>query len=155
MDAFFGGSVEEAKPTLHAAFQFLKNTRALIIDLRKNGGGSPIKASQIQSYLFAQKMHMLDVIEPAGNKTFELFADPAKADGITLTMPVYILTSRVTASAAEGFGYDLQSVKRATIVGETTVGAAYLNPAPYRLGQGFLANIPIDRQYNLFTKSNW
>jgi retinol-binding protein 3 len=155
MDEFYGGDIPAAKPTMTSSFQFLKNTQAIIIDLRYNGGGSPISASQIQSYFFDQKMHMLDVLEPANNKTYELFADPANADGIMLNMPVYILTSKNTASGAEGFSYDLQSVKRATIVGDITAGAANMLPAPYKLAHGFLAEIPIARPYNRYTKTNW
>jgi hypothetical protein len=37
----FSGLVNEARPTVTAAFRFLANTKALIIDLRENGGGSP------------------------------------------------------------------------------------------------------------------
>lgn len=34
----FSGFVNEARPTITAAFRFLPNTKALIIDLRENGG---------------------------------------------------------------------------------------------------------------------
>lgn len=155
LDEFYGGDIPAAKPTMTSTFQFLKNTQAIIIDLRYNGGGGPMAVSQIQSYFFDQKMHMLNVLEPANNKTYELFADPANADGLMLKMPVYILTSKNTASGAESFAYDLQSVKRATIVGDITAGAANMLPAPYKIGHGFLAEIPIARPYNLYTKTNW
>jgi hypothetical protein len=155
LDEFYGGDIPAAKPTMTNSFQFLKNTQAIVIDLRYNGGGGPMAVSQIQSYFFDKKMHMLNVLEPANNKTYELFADPANADGLMLKMPVYILTSKNTASGAESFTYDLQSVKRATIVGDITAGAANMLPGPYKLGHGFLAEIPIARPYNLYTKTNW
>src|SRR3989449_4729019 len=39
--------------------------------------------------------------------------------------PVYVLTSAHTLSAGEEFAYDLEVLKRATIVGETTSGQAH------------------------------
>jgi hypothetical protein len=39
-------------------------------------------------------------------------------------IPVYVLQSRRSASAAEGMSYALQSLKRATVVGEKSRGAA-------------------------------
>lgn len=44
--------------------------------------------------------------------------------------PVFILTSSRTFSAAEHFTYDLKTLKRATIVGETTSGASHGNSPP-------------------------
>ena len=37
---------------------------------------------------------------------------------------IYVLTSDYTISGGEEFAYDLKNLKRATIVGETTAGAA-------------------------------
>lgn len=144
----------EAKPILNGAFQFLKNTKAIIIDLRYNGGGHTMMVNQIESYFFGQKTHMLNVIDPVENKTDVLYADPAKVDSVTLTMPMYILTSSKTFSAAEDFSYAMQSVKRATIVGETTGGGANM-PRGYSLGHGVVGRIPSARPYNPYTKTNW
>jgi C-terminal processing protease CtpA/Prc len=67
---------------------------------------------------------------------------------------VYILTSPRTFSAAEEFTYDLQALKRVTVVGETTAGGA--NPGgPYRLGDHFYAAMPRGHSINAVTKSNW
>ena len=68
--------------------------------------------------------------------------------------PIYVLTSQHTGSAAEECAYDLQTQKRATLVGETTVGAA--NPGGwFPLGHGFMAFISGARAINPITKTNW
>jgi len=69
-------------------------------------------------------------------------------------MPIYILTSKNTFSGAEDFSYAMQTLKRATVVGETTGGGAH--PAmPFSIGQGFMARIPFARPINPITLKNW
>ena len=150
----FSGFVNEARPTITGAFRFLANTQGLIIDLRENGGGSPQMVSQIESYFFPQKTHLNDIVDRLRGKTEEFWADPEKAEGVILNMPVYILTSRGTFSAAEDFTYGMQSIKRAIIVGDTTGGGAH-PVGPFPLGQGFVASIPFARSLNPYTHTNW
>ncbi|OQP44861.1 hypothetical protein A4H97_10915 [Niastella yeongjuensis] len=150
----FSGFVNEARPTITAAFRFLSNTKGLIIDMRSNSGGSPQMVTQIESYFFPEKTHLNDIVNRLEGKTDEHWTDPAKADGLILKMPIYILTSRRTYSAAEDFTYGMQSVKRAIIVGERTGGGAH--PArPFSLGQGFIAFIPFARSLNPYTHTDW
>src|ERR1700722_532330 len=59
----FVGYLDEARPTITGAFRFVANTKAIIIDLRDNGGGSPAMVSQIESYFFPVKTHMNDIID--------------------------------------------------------------------------------------------
>jgi hypothetical protein len=83
-----------------------------------------------------------------------MWTDPKHADGLTLTMPVYILTSKRTFSGAEDFTYGMQSLKRATIVGDTTGGGAHpTNAVPVTLG--FVASIPFARSLNPYTHTDW
>ena len=131
--------VEEAKATLDAAFKFTGNCRALIIDMRYNGGGSPDMVLQIQNYFFTQKTQMNEIILRA-NDTIKRFTDPSKTD-FKLAMPVYILTSRRSFSGAEDFTFGLQYNKRATVVGDTTGGGAHPTGS-HSMGQGFVAFIP-------------
>jgi C-terminal processing protease CtpA/Prc len=67
---------------------------------------------------------------------------------------VYVLTSRETISAAEGFAYDLQSAKHAIVVGETTAGAAHPT-FEYRVGAHFTLDVPTARVVNLVTGTDW
>jgi C-terminal processing protease CtpA/Prc len=69
-------------------------------------------------------------------------------------VPLFILTSHHTFSAAEAFAYHLQALKRATIVGEVTGGGA--NPAEFlTLAHGFTVAIPNGRSINPITKTSW
>jgi hypothetical protein len=110
--------------------------------------------SQIESYFFPEKTHLNDIVYPSLGKTEEYWADPAKAEGTILKMPVYILTSRRTFSAAEDFTYGMQSIKRAIIVGDTTGGGAHPT-RPFSIGQGFVASIPHARSLNPYTHTDW
>lgn len=150
-DGFFG-FIDEAKPTINGAFQFLGNTKALIIDMRNNGGGSPEMVLQVQSYFFRQKTPMNHIIGRNGD-TLMRWADPGKTD-FKLNMPVYILTSKNTFSGAEDFCYGLKYAGRATIVGDTTRGGAHVTK-PFSIGQGFVAFIPGQRAFNAVTKTDW
>src|SRR5206468_11911867 len=64
------------------------------------------------------------------------------------------LTSGRTFSAAEEFTNNLKTLKRATIVGETTGGGA--NPGGMeRLSDHFGAFVPNGRAINPVTQTNW
>jgi retinol-binding protein 3 len=146
--------IEEAKPIIASALGFLANTSAIIIDLRENQGGEPEMVSQLESYFFKEKTHMNDLVNRSNKDTTFYYADPAKTDGLTLTMPLYILTSKKTFSAAEDFSYAMQQAKRATIVGEVTGGGAHPT-MPFSVGQGFIVSIPFARSLNPVTQTDW
>lgn len=150
----FTDDIEAAKPTITAALKFLINTNALIIDLRENMGGSPQMVSQLESYFFKEKTHMNDLINRTNMDTTFLYADPAKADSVYLSMPVYILTSQHTFSGAEDFSYGMQVAKRAIVVGETTGGGAHPQ-MPFSVGQSFMVFIPFARSLNPVTQTDW
>jgi C-terminal processing protease CtpA/Prc len=97
----------------------LNGEDAVIIDLRENDGGSPGMASLLTGYLFAKPTHLYS---PRGNGP-ENWTQPVAGSQL-VDKPVYVLTSRVTTSAAEQFSYNLKMLKRAMLVGETTRGSA-------------------------------
>jgi C-terminal processing protease CtpA/Prc len=67
---------------------------------------------------------------------------------------VYVLTSGETFSGGEEFSYDLQNLKRAKLVGETTGGGA--NPGgPARVAEHFALFVPSGRAISPITKTNW
>lgn len=96
---------------------------------------------------------MNSIYNRATDHTEELWTVPVKGKKRP-KVPVYILTSKKTFSAAEDFSYTMQSKKRATIVGETTGGGAH--PTRYfRLTDGFGVRIPFARSINPVTNTNW
>lgn len=152
-DRFFGLN-ESSKETITNAFSFLQHTNALVIDLRNNGGGSPDMVNYICSYFFKEKTHINNLYERRTNKTKEYWTEPLSSSSNFHSLPLYILVNRRTFSAAEEFAYDLQSLHRATIIGETTGGGAHpVSPEP--IGNGFIGNIPYARAINPLTGKNW
>lgn len=151
----FMASPEEAKDAAAAAMTLVNNTDALIIDVRRNGGGSPAHVQLLCSYLFDEKpVHLNSLYFRKGDRTEE-FWTLKEVDGKRYVgKPVYVLTSKRTGSGAEEFSYNLKNLKRATIVGESTWGGA--NPGgTVRLNDHFMVFVPSGRAINPITKTNW
>jgi len=148
---------EAAERTIAAAFALLRQTDALVIDVRGNTGGSPAIVSLIEGYLSGGASRVTNVVHwrnadgPEQLRT----ADVGKLS-YGDQKPVYVLTSPMTFSAAEQLSYDLQAFKRAVIVGEVTGGGSHVsNIGPVSLGHGLVANIPTGYLVNAVTGTNW
>ena len=141
--------------TAVAAMQFLANTDALIIDLRYNGGGVPGLAQLISSYFFSGRpLHLHSIYWREGDRTEQFWTLPHVPGQRYVDKPVYILMSRRTLSAPESFAYDLQALKRATVVGEVSAGGA--NPGrEFRVDEHFVMFVPTGRAINPVTGTNW
>jgi len=142
--------------TAIAAMSFLANTDALIFDLRYSvNGGDPTMSTLLSSYLFdSEPVHLGDIYWREGNRTRQIWTMPYVPGKKYLRKEVYFLTSKDTISAGEGFVYDLQNLKRVTVIGETTAGAA--NPGfEYRINEHFFMFLPMGRAINPITKTNW
>lgn len=142
------------RKNIKAALQLVQYTNGLIIDLRTNGGGSPESVAQLCGFFFDKKVHVNDSYSRPDNRTTAFWGTPDTSLKALVTMPLYILTSSKTFSAAEEFAYDMQNLKRATIVGETTGGGAH-NTFEQPAGNDFVLYIPYGRAVNPVTHSNW
>ena len=110
---------------LYDAMKKMEGTKALIIDLRDNGGGGSEVGAVLESYFLPGATPTLQFTTRAGNSTIDstvTWLKEKKYDN-----PVYILVNKNTASAAEAFAFVLQQHRRAKIVGERSAGAAYMN----------------------------
>lgn len=138
-----------------AMMALLGDTRALIIDLRKNDGGDPDLVALLASYLFDRRTHLSDIYSRVDNRTHEMWTR-AKLEGprYGATREVYVLTSNKTFSGGEDFSYALKNLKRATLVGEPTGGGAHPG-APHVLNPHFAVFIPSGRSISPITHTDW
>ena len=150
----FWDLIDQSKEAVDGAFSFLKSSDALIIDLRTSGGGQPDMVKYISSYFFKEKTHIEDHHNLRKNEIIQLWTEPHPNSAAFSTMPLYILVSHATFSAAEELPYDLQSQHRAIIVGEATGGGAHgTNGIPIKYG--FMVKMPFAYSVNPITKTNW
>jgi len=146
---------EKARQAAVEAMAAVADCEALIFDLRSNPGGGPEVGHLISSYLFDAPTLLgsyYNRLEDAVKDIYTLESLPGKRFG--QKKPVFVLTSSVTASAAETFAFCLQDLKRAVVVGERTVGAA--QGARYMaVNERFFATIPIIRPISPVSKKDW
>lgn len=138
-----------------AAMNVVAQGDALILDLRRNGGGSET-ANLVAGYLLDEGGQPLSGSYDRPTNTHKTNSSPAWVPGRRFggTKPLYILTSKRTFSAAEAVAYDLQALKRAVIVGERTGGGAH--PFEYRrLHPHFALDLPEGKSVNPITRGNW
>jgi hypothetical protein len=140
-----------------AAMQLIGGTDALIVDLRRNGGGSGDTATALLSYFFEEPTQLSSIVERKSGQPLERqkWTTPYVAGPRYLGKPVFVLTSRRTHSAAELCAYDLKNTHRATIVGERTAGDANSSKGEIALGYGFAALIPNGETRSPITHTNW
>ena len=134
-----------------AAMSHLNDADAIIFDLRDNRGGNPDMVMLMAAYLFDHPEYMYN---PRENTTERSWTRSPVPGNRLADKPAYILTSSLTFSGAEHFSYDLKMLKRATLVGETTGGAAHFgvfHPIDEHFGMG----IPETKPINPFSKSDW
>jgi retinol-binding protein 3 len=146
-----------AAETAVAAMNFLANTNALIIDLRQNGGGNASMIRLLTGYLFSEQKHLINWYERDTETTTQSYSlDYVPGKRLT-DVPVYVLTSDRTASAAEEFTFDLKHLKRATVVGDTTSGGGHTVSEVFLHFDGFRIGmrIPYGRAFDPKTGEGW
>jgi hypothetical protein len=141
--------------TAVTAMNFLAHTDALIIDLRQCRGGNPGQVALFSSFLFAgEPIHLNSLYWRDEDFTQQYWTLPYVPGQRYGDKPVYVLTSAFTFSAGEEFAYNMQTRRRATLVGETTGGGAHPG-SPFCLHPHYEAFIPLGRAINPVTNDNW
>jgi hypothetical protein len=145
----------DAGPAIAAAMELVAGTYALIIDLRRNHGGSPHGVAFWCSYLFpGGDTHLSDIFHADTGETTQFWTLAYVPGARYLDRPVYLLTSHETFSGGEDLCYSLQAQGRAQVIGEATGGGAH----PTRmvpLSSTLAIGVPFARSINPVTGTNW
>jgi len=144
-----------AGETLVAAMRFLSHTDALLIDLRRNGGGYGAMVDLFISYFFGDEpVHVADAYDRSTGETSQSWSLPYVPGPRYKDKPVYIITGERTFSAAEGFTYCLQKMGRAVVVGDTTGGGAHFVHI-FQIDPHFAVMVPVGTVKSTVTGSDW
>ena len=109
-----------------------KGMRALVLDLRSNGGGSVQEAIQILNMFVPKGKQLLEMRGKvqSSNKKYFTTVEP-----IDTVMPIVVLVNDETASASEITSGALQDLDRAVVMGTRTYGKGLVQvpnvPLPY------------------------
>ncbi len=118
LPSFYADMDRHSKSTTRDVLALLKrlkkeNVAGLVVDLRRNGGGSLEEAISLTG-LFLKSGPIVQTKGSNGNIVISSDPDP----GISYSGPLIVLTSRQSASASEIFAAALQDYGRAVIVGD-------------------------------------
>src|SRR6059036_3813174 len=118
LPSFYADMDRHQKSTTRDVLALLKrvkkeNVAGLVVDLRRNGGGSLEEAIALTG-LFLKSGPIVQTKSSNGNIVVSSDPDP----GIAYSGPLVVLTSRQSASASEIFAAALQDYGRAVIVGD-------------------------------------
>ncbi len=144
-------SFDQARDMAVAAMTFLANARAIIVDVRENGGGS---GDYLSSYFLPYPTQLSGSYSRQTGILTEIWTRRDIGTEPRLDVPLFILTGPNTFSAAEYFAYDMQSRKRATLVGEPTKGGAH-SVDVFAVNDQFEFYISTERAVSPVTGGNW
>nr|WP_165388497.1 S41 family peptidase [Sphingomonas populi] len=144
------------EPRLASAFALLRNSTALIIDVRGNPGGDGGTVELVERTF-------LPVGAPPTLQNFDRAGKPAKADAskepawprFPQAMPMVVLVDRGSASGSESLAFSLREENRATIIGSRSAGAAHVVRDAVSLPGGFALYIPQYRQEGRISHIDW
>jgi C-terminal processing protease CtpA/Prc len=132
----------------------LSGVRALIIDLGQNRGGGPEMVRLLSTYLFDKPTHLVSSFMRGMSQPSERWTLSEVRGARLGSVPVFVLTSSRTISAAESFAFGLKARNRITIVGEPTAGGGHFGDV-VSLPGGFSMFLPRGRTYDPRTNEGW
>jgi peptidase S41-like protein len=135
------------------AMRFLAGGDAVIIDMRKNGGGDPFAVRYLVSHFLAPNTQLM-TFYMGSNRVDTTAALPKTIAPRMIGKPLYVLTSGGTASAAEEFTGHIAGYKLGELIGENTAGAGFRNSF-YPLPDGLLISISVGQAILASTGKGW
>jgi DNA-binding MarR family transcriptional regulator len=132
----------------------LGGANALIIDLRGNRGGGPQMVRLLSTYMFDQPTHLVSTFIRGMSAPRERWTLEQVRGRRFTRVPVYLLTSRRTISAAESFAFGLRINRKITMVGEPTAGGGHFGEI-LDLPGGFSMFLPHGRTFDPRTGQGW
>jgi len=125
----------------------LRDTKALVVDVRPNSGGDELMAQRIAAWfvegtkVYGKNRYRVragkDGFGPVLEREVKGNAEPGKR----YPAPIVVLTSRYVMSSNESFVLMLRQSKDCTVVGQRTFGCSG-NPKPHELGNGVTIVVP-------------
>ncbi|HET9639474.1 MAG TPA: S41 family peptidase [Allosphingosinicella sp.] len=135
------------------AMRFLSGGDAVIIDLRRNGGGSPDAVQYLVSH-FMEPNRPLVTFHMGATQVDKLSTLASLPAGRMVGKPLYVLTSGGTASAAEEFTGHVAGFNLGEVIGDTTAGAGFRNTF-FPLPGGYLISVSVGRAVLASTGKDW
>jgi hypothetical protein len=139
----FSACTKEQADAIDAAIDDLKDTKALVLDVRFNGGGDEA-ASQRVAGRFVKKaaVYSRDRIREGGkwNGPFDRVVEP-RDDAARYDKPVAVLIGPKVVSSAESFVLMMKHGAGAKLFGDATKGSSG-RPLPHQLGNGVAVYLP-------------
>ncbi len=144
---------EKSAEVMDEVIEKFQNANALIVDVRRNGGGDDNVGKAIADR-FADTKRLYMVTKVRNGTGYDDF-DPPKhwyvepASPRQFTKPVILLIDRTSVSAAENFTLAMRILPHVTVVGDTTSGC-YADSKQVTLPNGWIVSVP----FNLFLDPN-
>ena len=147
------GNVEKSAEAVDEILDGFKDARAVIIDVRRNGGGDDAVGKAIADR-FADQKRLYMITKVRKGPGYSDFLPPkywyVEADGpFQFTKPVILLIDRTSISASDNFTLAMRVLPHVTIVGDTTSGCN-ADSKRVMLPNGWTCTIP----FNLFLDQN-
>ena len=95
---YFDAYLDYSSPIVDAAMAFLRNSDAIILDLRDNGGGASQMVGYIEGFFFPERTLVGTSYDRLNDTTTQGFINPQPKEKQIAVSDIYVLTARCTSS---------------------------------------------------------
>lgn len=134
------------------AMRFLRDGDAIIIDIRRNGGGSADAVNYLVSHFMEPGQKLMTFRE--GPSEVEETRTQQIAAGRIAGKPLLVLIGPASGSASEEFASHIKHFRLGTLVGRTTAGAGNPNSL-FPVAHGFVVSVSTGVAIHPVTGKGW